>query len=138
MKMQNQIGIISVANFSLIACLTVAQAALVVKVDEPKITGSKAVIALELKNTFTNNIESVRAVVFLLDDQGKMAGQAAHWIIGGTKDKPGLAPGGKTTYDFVVPANKPFTKTKVMVNRLILETGKPADPIKDVQIFQGQ
>jgi hypothetical protein len=46
---------------------------------------------LELKNTFTNNIESARAVVFLLDDQGKMVGQAAHWIIGGTKAKPGLA-----------------------------------------------
>ena len=117
---------------------TAAPAALVVKVALPKTTGSRTVIELELKNTFTNNIESVRAVVFLLDDQGKMVGQAAHWIIGGTKDKPGLAPAGKTTYNFVVPTDKPFTKTKVMVNRLILENGKPADPIKNVQILQGQ
>jgi hypothetical protein len=116
----------------------VTPAALVVKVAPPKTTGNRTVIALELKNTFTNNIESVRAVVFLLDDQGKMAGQAAHWIIGGIKAKPGLAPDGKTTYNFVVPTDKPFTKTKVMVNRLILANGTSADPIKDVQIVQTQ
>lgn len=52
-------------------------AALVVKVASPKTTGSKTLIELELKNTFTNNIESVRAVIFLMDDQGKMAAQAA-------------------------------------------------------------
>ena len=91
-----------------------------------------------LKNTFTNNIESVRAVVFLLDDQGKMAGQAAHWIIGGANDKPGLASDQKTTYNFVVTTDKPFTKAKVMVSRLIMENGKLGDPIKDVQILQTQ
>ena len=117
---------------------TAASAALVVQVDPPKTTGSKTIIQLELKNTFTNNIESVRAVVFLLDDQGKMAGQAAHWIIGGAKDKPGLAPDQKTTYNFVVTTDKPFTQTKVMVNRLIMENGKQGDPIKDVQIVQTQ
>jgi hypothetical protein len=104
----------------------------------PKTTGSKTIVQLELKNTFTNNIESVRAVVFLLDEQGKMVGQSAHWIIDGTKDKPGLTPTGKTTYDFVVTTDKPFTKTKVMVNRIILEHGKSANPIKDVQIVQTQ
>lgn len=127
---------IAVGLFLLLA--TDASAALVVQVAQPKTTGSKTIVQLELKNTFTNNIESVRAVVFLLDAQGKMVGQAAHWIIGGTKDKPGLVPAGKTTYNFVVPTDKPFTKTKVMVNRLILENGKPADPIKYVQILQGQ
>jgi hypothetical protein len=52
---------------------TVASAALMVKVAPPKTTGGRTIIQLDLKNTFTNNIESVRAVVFLLDDQGKMA-----------------------------------------------------------------
>ena len=117
---------------------TVASAALMVKVAPPKTTGGRTIIQLDLKNTFTNNIESVRAVVFLLDDQGKMAGQAAYWIIGGAKDKPGLASDQKTTYNFVVTTDKPFTKTKVMVNRLILENSKQGDPIKDVQIFQTQ
>jgi len=128
----------SMAVWLWLVLASVAPAALVVQVSSPKTTGSKTIVQLELKNTFTNNIESVRAVVFLLDDQGKMSGQAAHWIIGGTKDKPGLTPDGKTTYDFVVPTDKPFTKTKVMVNRLILENGKTANPIKDVQILQGQ
>jgi hypothetical protein len=33
-----------------------------------------------------------------------------------------------------VTTDKPFTKTKVMVNRLILENGKLANTLKDVQI----
>jgi hypothetical protein len=113
-------------------------AALVMQVATPKTVGNKAIVQLELKNTFTNNIESVRAVMFLLDDQGKMVGQSAHWIIGGTKDKPGVAPAGKTAYDFVVTTDKPFTKTKVMVNRIILEHGESANPLKDAQIVQTQ
>lgn len=121
-----------------LVAVNVAPAALVVQVAPPKTTGSRTVIELELKNTFTNNIESARFVVFLLDDQGKMVGQAARWIIGGTKDKPALAPTAKITYNFIVATDKSFTKTKVMVNRLILENGKSADPIKNVQILQGQ
>ena len=118
---------------------TSAPAALEIKVASPnKATGKRTAIELDLKNTFTNKIESVRAVVVLLDENGKMVGQQARWIIGGTKEKPGLAPGARTNYSFVVPTDKPFTKTKVMINRLILEDGKPADPVKDVQIQQAQ
>jgi hypothetical protein len=129
-------GIVAVALC--LAAVSVSPAALVVKVISPKTAANKVDIKLELKNTFTNNIESARAAVFLLDDHGKMVGQAAHWIIGGKKDKPSLAPTAKTTYDFIVPTDKPFTQTKIMVNRLILGNGKLANPFKDVQILQEQ
>ena len=58
-----------------------ARADLVVKVGEPKQTSGKAVITLEMKNTFAEKVESARAMVFLLDEQGKMVGQATRWVI---------------------------------------------------------
>src|SRR6266516_1970393 len=118
----------------LISSLGVAHANLVVNVGEPKTTGGKAVIKLEMKNTFKEKIESARAVVFLFDDQGKVVGQTTRWVIGGTKDKPALAPDSKTTYNFVVPTDKPFTKTKVSFNRVILEGGKVFDVNSAVNI----
>jgi len=117
-----------------------ANANLVVKVAEPKTTGSKSVVKLELKNTFSQKIESARAVLFLLDDQGKVIGQSTKWVLGGgKKDSPTLAPNSSTTFNFVVSAEKPFSKTKLMFTRIILEGGKLADPIKDVElgIIQG-
>jgi hypothetical protein len=77
-------------------------------------------------------------VVFLLDEQGKMIGQMTKWVIGGTKDKPGLEPDKETTFNFVVQSPKPLIPTnltaKVTFNQLILQSGKLADPIKDVKI----
>jgi hypothetical protein len=114
-----QLNKLCVLGLVLIARTAITQAALVIKVDEPKFTGSKAIIKLELKNTFTQKIESARAVIFLLGDQGKVVGQEARWIIGGTKDKPALIPEGTAPYYFVVSTDKPFTKTKLIVTRII-------------------
>src|SRR5437016_304677 len=116
-----------VLTITLISSLSVAKANLVAKVGEPKTTGRKAVIKLQMKNTFKDKIESARVVVFLFDDQGKVVGQTTRWVIGGTKDKPPLAPDAKTTFNLVVPTDKPFTKTKVSFNRVILEGGKLVD-----------
>lgn len=110
-----------------------APAALVVQVAPPKTTGSKVIVKLDLQNTYSENIESVRAVIFLIDDQGKVVGQSTSWIIGGSKDKPVLAPAAKTIYNFVVPTDKPFTKTKLIVTRIVLDGGKMAS-LNDVQI----
>jgi len=115
-------------------CAVTAHAALTLKVAEPKTYGQKTIVKMDLGNTFTNTIESVRAVVFLLDDNGKVVGQETRWIIGGTKDRPPLAPDAKTTFNFVVQASKPFTKTKVTVTRIVLEGERLADVNKDVQI----
>jgi hypothetical protein len=111
-----------------------SQAALVVKVNEPKSYGQKAIIKLDLQNTFTNKIESARAAVFLSDEKGKVVGQETRWIIGGTKDRPALEPAAKTTFNFVVQSSKPFTKSKVTVTRVILENGTLADATRDVRV----
>src|SRR5689334_2641265 len=120
--------------FGLLLDAVTANATLTIKIAEPKTYGQKAILKMELQNTFANAIESARAVVFLLDDDGKVVGQETRWIIGGTKDRPRLAPDAKTTFNFVVQSNKPFTKTKVTVTRIVLEGGKVADATKDVQI----
>ena len=103
-----------------------------------KATGQKAIVPLAMKNGFAERIESARAVCFLLDDQGKMVGQASRWIIGGTGDKAGLAPGATNVFNFVVAAARPFTGTnltaKVSFSRVILEGGKLADAQKEVQV----
>ena len=113
-------------------------AQLAVTVSPVKVTGQKAVVPLAFKNNFIESVESARAVVFLLDDQGKMVGQTTKWVIGGTKDRPGLPAGGTNVFNFVVTTIKPVTstnlQTKVIFNRLILNGGKLADPVKDVQI----
>ena len=89
---------------------------------------------MQVPNAFHNNLETARGVLFLLDDSGKVLGQETHWVIGGTKDRPALAPGAKTSFTFVVQSKAPFTKTKLTITRLVLEGGQLADPTKDVQV----
>lgn len=110
----------------------IAHAALTVKVAEPKKVGKKVVIKLIMKNTFTERVESARAQVFLLDERGGVAGQAARWVIGGAKDKPALVSGAETTFNFVIVADKPFATNKVTFTRIILEGGKMANIATDV------
>lgn len=104
---------------------------------EPKSTGTKAVVNLTIKNTFTNAVESARAAVFLMDDQGKVVGQATRWVIGGAKDRPALEPDKETTCHFVVPLNKATSgtlQTRVLFNRLILAGGRSADGTREVTV----
>lgn len=117
---------------------TTVYAALTVKEDKPKQVGKKAVIKLTMKNTFTEKIESARAQIFLLDDKGNVVGQAARWVIGGTKAKPPLAPDAETTFNFVVVADKLFATNKVTFTRIILEGGKVVDASGNIQIVPVQ
>jgi hypothetical protein len=116
----------------------VAEAQLTVIVSSVKVVGQKAVVPLVMKNDLTEKVESARAVVFLLDEQGKMVGQSTKWVIGGTKDRPALEPKEKTTFNFVITSPQPFTTTnltaKVSFSRVILENGQVADVNKTVSV----
>ncbi len=124
----------AVVTLSLILLAGVTQAGLAIKLGESKTYGQKTLVKLEMQNTFTNKIESARGVLFLLDDSGKVLSQETRWIIGGTKDRPALAAGARTSFTFVLQSKAPFTKTKVTITRIVLEGGRLADPSKDVQI----
>jgi hypothetical protein len=124
-------------------CLTLfstilAQAQLAVTVSPPKITGNKAVVPLAMKNGLAEKIESARAVVFLLDERGKMIAQGTRWVIGGSEEKPGLTVGATNVFHFVITSDKPFVTTnltaKVSFSRIVLAGGKLADANKDAQI----
>ena len=123
--------------FLLLAAMS-ASAQLAVTVELVKITGQKAIVPLTLKNNFGERIESARAVVFLLDEHGKAAGQpATRWVIGGSKTN-GLAAGATNSFHFVVTSDKPFATTnltaKVSFSRVVLEGGKVADVTKSVNL----
>ena len=119
---------------ALLSFVQITHAKLSVQVHDAKQVGEKAVVTLTLKNTFAEKIESARATVFLMNDDDKVVGQNAQWVIGGTKDKPALAPKASMTYNFVIKTDKPFTKTKLVINRIILEGGKQVDPAKNSEI----
>src|SRR6266516_6597244 len=122
----------------MVSCTIAVQAQLAVTVSPVKVTVQKAIVPLTLKNDFTEKIESARAAVFLLDEQGKMVGQSTKWVIGGSRDKPGLASGATNAFHFVIASDKPFTSTnlaaKVQFNRVVLEGGKMADVTKEVGV----
>jgi hypothetical protein len=121
--------------FVLIMITNSLRAELAIRVNPPKTTGSKVVVKLDLQNTYaTNQIIAVRAAVFLLDSENKVVGRSTSWVIGGGKDKPALEANAKTTYNFLVPTDKPFTKAQVLVERIVLDNGKLANAFKDVQI----
>jgi len=121
----------------IVACDAIAQ--MTVMVSPPKIAGQKAIVRLAVENHFSTKIESARAVVFLMDEKGKVMAQGTQWIIGGSRDKPALAIGATNVFHFVITADKPFTTTnlvpKVGINRVVLEGGKLANP-NEVKIFK--
>lgn len=122
------------------ALLAAAQlhAQLGVAVAPAKVSNQKIIVPLVLTNGFAENIESARAVVFVMDDQGRMVGQRSDWIVGGTKDRTPLESGKETNYNFVVTAIRPLASTnlttRVNVSRLLLQGGKAVDVNKDVKI----
>lgn len=124
--------------FVILLGISTMQAQLAVTVLPPKVIGQKAIVTLAMKNDFSENIKSARAACFLLDEQGKMVGQSAKWVINKNENKIGLTPGTTNEFNFVITSSQPFTTTnltaKVSFNRIVLDSGKLADPNKDVQI----
>lgn len=122
--------------YAAMLCVVSVQAQLVVTVSPPQIVGQKAVVKLAMKNNLTNKVESARAVVFLLDEQGQMVGQSTKWVIG--QHKTGLEPKGETSFNFVITSPQPWTATnltaKVSFSRVVLANGKTADVRRDVTV----
>jgi hypothetical protein len=103
-----------------------AQAQLAVTVSPLKITGQRVIVPLALTNHLPQSVVSARAMCVLLNEQGKMVGQTAKWVIGGGgKGRPALTPNSGTTYNFVITSPQPLTSTnlttKIVVTRVILE-----------------
>jgi hypothetical protein len=131
----------------IIAAITLALsfpglAELVVTVRPVKLVGQKAIVPLGLKNDFNTKIESARAVVFLLDEHGKMAAQGTRWIIGGGNNTNGLAAHSTNVFNFVLQADRPFTmtnlKASISVTRVVLEGNRAANVKTEVRIQEAK
>jgi hypothetical protein len=72
-----------------------------------------------------------------LDQNGKIAGQATSWVIGGSHTN-GLAAGTTNVFNFVVQGTKVFASTnltpRISFTRLVLERGKLADIKQEVHV----
>jgi hypothetical protein len=114
-----------------------ATAQLAVTVTPPKVVGQKAVVQLKMKNDLSDAVKSARAVCFLLDDKGSMAGQSTKWVIG--QNHASLVPKGETTFNFVITSPQPWTTTdltaKVSFSQVVLEGDKLADVRRDVSVI---
>ena len=106
-----------------------------VSVTEQTSAGNKGLVKLKMTNKFSQGVKGARAWVFLMDDSGKVVGNKAQWLVGGTeenlsKDPDGLAVGEELQASMVVNTQKPFTKTKVTLSKLVLADGNTVDPRK--------
>ena len=121
---------------TLLTFLTVSlHANLEVSITEQQSAGNKGLVSLKLSNKFEQGVKGARVWVFLMDDQDKVVGNKAQRIVGGTEEnlskKPeGLAVGEDLETKLVVDTQRPFTKAKVTMSRLILADGKTVDPRK--------
>jgi hypothetical protein len=125
-----------------ILLLNSAVASLSVSVAEPEGIDVKAIVKLIVTNAFNAKVESARAVAFLMDEKGKVVGQSAQWVIGGSKDRPALEPKKVTSFFFVIPVDANSTSTgtnltaKVTFLKVILEGGKSVDVSQNVTVTQ--
>jgi hypothetical protein len=116
--------------------ITMAQP-LVVKVSPLKVVGQKALVELTITNQGTNRIEAARAICFVQDQDGRMVGQSAKWVIG--QNKTGVEPKGQAKFNFVITAPHPLVATnltaRVRFSRLILQDGKQVNPENNIIII---
>lgn len=119
--------------------VVVGNAELMVTVLPPRITAQKVVVPIVMKNNFSEAVEGARAVVFVMDESGQMLGQGTRWVIGGKAEPTAaLIAGGTNTFYFVVNSQRllPTTNivTQVKFSRLLLQSGRVADPERSVSI----
>lgn len=118
----------------LFSCVVSVRATLELTVGEPKTYTKLTVIKMDLHNSFADQIKAVEAVVFLMNDKGKVVGQKSRWILGGPDRRPPLDAGSSASFFFVVSNAQSFATTKVLVTRIVFENGKLGNILRDVKI----
>jgi hypothetical protein len=111
-----------------------AHAQLAVTVSPVQITGQRVIVPLAITNNLPQSVESVRVMCAVMNEQGKLVGQTARWVVGGAPGGAALASNAGTTYNFVITSPQPLAGTnlspKIVVSRVVLEHDQVADPGK--------
>jgi len=118
-------------------CALAAHAQLAVTVSPVKITGQRVIVPLALTNNLPQSVEAARVMCVVLNEQGKMVGQTAKWVICGFQGHS-LSSRAGTTYNFVITSPQPLMTTnlsaKIVVNRVVLERDQIANPNQIVNV----
>jgi len=117
------------------ACYALAaQAQLAVTVSPVKIAGQRVIVPLAITNNLPQSVESVRVMCAVMNEQGKLVGQTAQWVVGGAPAGAALPSKAGTTYNFIVTSPQPLVGTnlspKIVVSRVVLEPQQVVDPGK--------
>jgi hypothetical protein len=131
-------------GLSILLAAAVAQAELNVTITSPRITGSKTLVKVETVNGFAEQVESARAVCFLLDEHGKMVGQSTQWVIGSlqtanNRERAPLEPGKTNVFHFVIPIENLTTtnlSARLQFNRVLLQGGKSVDVRSQIKVTE--
>lgn len=129
--------IVRIALVALVFMLPLTpKAQLAINVLKPEEKASKVLVKTTVRNTFAEPVQSARVTLFLFDQDNKVIGHETRWIIGGgEKIKKPLEPGKETVYYFVFTTDKPFSRSELRVNQVILKGGKSVPP-KDAYILE--
>ena len=127
-----------------------ANAQVEIRLTETKQVGQKALVKMELNNGYSQALKGARVSVFMMDEEGKVVGQKAQWIVGGddaTKtdsQNSALESGKKNEYAVAVNTlrgqtedEEPF-KARITFSRLILNDGTLLNPQKAVIASKAQ
>lgn len=129
--------IICIAILTLLLASSVARAQDAVYVRIGELTSEsegQALVALDVKNTMSQSLYAARAWVFLMDDDGKVVGNEAQWIIS-AETSPPLETGKQRTYNLVLPSSGKAATAKVIFSRIVMEDGTTPDPRTIVEEF---
>ncbi|MDX2109328.1 MAG: hypothetical protein SFY80_03710 [Verrucomicrobiota bacterium] len=111
-----------------------ASADVACKIDSITTAGNKAMVTVKIRNNFEQSIKDARIWVFLVDAEGKVAGNKAEWIIGGKPDQQNsLAAKAENDYPVVITTKQPFTHAKIVFSKIIMENGSSPDIDKEVR-----
>jgi len=118
---------------------SLVRAQLNVGIHSPKIAANKAVVRLSVTNSFSESVTAARCTCFLLDPEGKIAGQSTKWVLGSAASIQELKPGAQRAFNFVLSGDKPFANTnltaKISFSRVVLKGGKAADVRNAVRLY---
>ena len=102
-----------------------------VSVSSIETKGSKSIVRMEASNGYEQGVKDARAWVFLLDAEGKVVGNRAHWIVGGSSEgREPLDSQASDEFLVAVDTKAPPASAKVVFSKIILEDGTSINPRK--------
>lgn len=98
---------------------------------QPALTSADGttLVEIEIENTFTQPVKALRAMVILLDENGKVVGSSSQWLGGEKASKPLSFDAGETkTFPVAIRTKGVGIKTNVFLTQVILEDGTKPNP----------